>query len=93
MSTRVNQNMRNECQGALEILEKLNLPNTTELQSKLKFCIGSFDFDKNPVGLHEYAVVALQALKDIKKTSPRKVTKKVVDGLEASIKKYESSRG
>ena len=92
MSTRVNQSLRNECQGALELLEKLKLPNTTELQSKLKFCVGSYDFDKNPVGLHEYAVVAFQALIDIKKTSPRKVPKKVVDALEASIKKYESSR-
>ena len=92
MLNKVNQNLRNESLLALETLEKLNQPNTSELQSKLRYCIGSFDFDKNPVGLHEYAIVALQTLKDIKKDSPRRVPKKVVDGLETSIHKYESLR-
>ena len=52
----------------------------------LPVCLGSFENDKNPVGLHEFGVKSLKILKDVKVKQPRKVNKKVIDGLEKSIK-------
>ena len=92
MSNTVNEKLFKNCEIALETLKKVNDPDTTELQTKLEWCVGSFSFDGNPVGLHEFGVVALQTLKDIKNENPKKVTKKVIDDLEKSIASYEAAR-
>lgn len=90
MANEINDKLRNECQNALETLKKLNLPETAELQAKLKWCIGSFDYDKNPAGLSAFGSMALKTLKQYKELNPRKVAKKVIDGLEAAIHKFEA---
>jgi hypothetical protein len=92
MANEINDKLRNECQNALETLEKLNLPETAELQTKLSWCIGSYDYDKNPSGLTEFGGMAVKALHKIKEKNPRKVSKKVIDGLEAGIRNYEASQ-
>jgi hypothetical protein len=92
MANSINDKLRNECQYALETLEKLNLPETSELQAKLAWCIGSYDYDKNPSGLSEFGGMALKSLKKFKEKNPRKVTKKLIDGLEAAIHAYENNR-
>lgn len=92
MSKKINDALRNECQAALDTLAKLNLPETAELQSKLAWCIGSYDHDKNASGLHEYGVVALETLKTLKAGNPRKITKKSIDGLAASLQDFEGGK-
>jgi hypothetical protein len=92
MANEINDKLRNECQNALESLEKLKLPETAELQAKLAWCIGSYDYDKNPSGLTEFGEMALKALNRIKEKNPRKVSKKVLDGLEAAISNYEANQ-
>jgi hypothetical protein len=92
MSTEINEKLRNECQNALEALEKLKLPETAELQAKLAWCIGSYDYDKNPSGLTEFGGMALKALSKIKDKNPKKVTKKLLDGLDAAIRNFETSQ-
>lgn len=92
MTNVINDKLRNECQNALEAIEKLNLPETAELQAKLAWCIGSYDYDKNPAGLSEFGGMALKALNRIKEKNPRKVAKKVIDGLDGAIRNYETSR-
>lgn len=87
----INEKLKKSCQEALVAMQKLNSEETTEIQSKLEWCIGSYDFDKNPAGLHEMGLVSLNMLKDIKQKQPRKVTKKVIDGLEKSIKFYSQN--
>jgi len=87
----VNEKLRNQCELALESMKKLNDPDTTELQSNLEWCMGSYDYDRNPSGLVEFAAVTLRTLKDIKKENPRKINKKVIDGLEKSITGFEHS--
>ena len=89
MSQELNEKLRNECETALVSLQKINDPDTVELQSKIEWCLGSYDFDKNPEGLHEFGIIALQTLKDIKTERPRKVNKKVIEGLEKSIQSFE----
>lgn len=85
MNIEINEKLRNNCESALTALKKLNDPDTTELQSKLEWCIGSYDHDKNPAGLVEYGAVTLQTLKDIKKENPRKINKKVIESIEKSL--------
>jgi hypothetical protein len=85
MNTEMNDKLRNNCEDALTALQKYNDVDTTELQAKLEWCLGSYDHDRNPSGLQEYGAVALQTLKDIKKANPRKINKKVIEGLEKSI--------
>jgi hypothetical protein len=92
MSQKINEVLRNECQVTLETLSKINTPETAELQSKLAWCLGSYDYDKNPMGLYEYGVVALETLKTLKASNPRKITKKVIDGLEVGLRSFEASR-
>jgi hypothetical protein len=90
MAINVNDKLRNECLDALETLKKLNIPKTAELQANLEWCIGSYDYDKNPAGLTEFGSLALKELKKIKDKDPKKVTKKLIDGLEGAIAKFES---
>lgn len=90
MAINVNEKLRNECQNALETLQKLNIARTAELQSKLEWCIGSYDYDQNPSGLAEFGGQALKELKKIKEKDPKKVTKKLIDGLESAIAKFEA---
>ncbi len=92
MANAINEKLRNECQNALESLEKLNLEETAELQAKLAWCIGSYDYDQNPSGLSEFGGMALKALTKIKEKNPRKVAKKVIDGLDAAIRNFETSQ-
>jgi hypothetical protein len=92
MANEINDKLRNECQNALEALAKLKLPETAELQAKLAWCIGSYDYDKNPSGLTEFGEMALKALNRIKDKNPKKVSKKVIEGPEAAISNYEASQ-
>lgn len=92
MAIEINDKLRNECQNALETLEKLNLPEAAEIQAKLAWCIGSYDYDKNPSGLSEFGGMALKTLTKFKEKNPKKVAKKVIDGLDAAIRNYEASQ-
>lgn len=92
MAVNINDKLRNECQGALETLKKLNISRTSELQAKLQWCIGSYDYDKNPSGLAEFGSQALKELKKFKEKNPRKVTKKLIDGLEGAIVRFEARK-
>lgn len=77
--------VRNACQAAMEAFRKLDKNVYSDIISRLEFCIGSYDFDQNPVGLFEHAKLAHQMLSEVKKISPRKVSKKLLDDLEKSF--------
>jgi hypothetical protein len=79
------EKLRDACEVAAQTLRKINHAEYLDLISKLEFCIGSYNFDKNPAGLIQYGHQALSLLKDIKKMSPKKVTKNVITSLEESL--------
>jgi len=79
------EKLRDACELAAQTFSKLNPADYREIISKLQFCIGSFNFDKNPSGLFEYGYEALNMLKDIKKKNPRKVNKNIITSLEESL--------
>lgn len=81
-----NEKLRTACFNAFETFKKLGDSNYAEIQSKLEFVIGSYDFDKNPVGLYEFGITAIQQLKEAKEKYSRKVTKKVIEELEKAVK-------
>lgn len=87
----VNEKLRKSCEDAIVVFQKLNKNETNELQAKLEWCIGSYSYDNNPVGLHEYGIQTLGVLKKIKSKEPRKVNKKVIDGLEKAIKGFSKN--
>lgn len=77
--------LRDACQEAILAFKKINQPEFADVISKLDFCIGSYNFDKNPVGLVEYGHLALELLKEVKKHNPRKVSQTLVKKLEDSL--------
>jgi len=79
------EKFRNACEEAVQLFDKLNIESQTEIKSKLEYCIGSYDHDKNPSGLYEYGKIALKELKSFKTKNPRKVNKKIIDNLEKNL--------
>ena len=77
-----NEKIRNACAEAVQVFEKLKKDKFTEIKSKLQYCIGSFDYDENPLGLIEFGKKAAEELKAYKAQHPRKVNKKVIENLE-----------
>ncbi len=79
------EKIRSACEAAVQAFARLNKKEYTEIKSKLEYCIGSYDYDKNPSGLIEYGQKALDELKAFKARNPRKVNKKIINDLEKSI--------
>ncbi|MBS1638903.1 MAG: hypothetical protein JST94_03425 [Bacteroidetes bacterium] len=79
------QKIRNACFKAFETFQKINDPAYTEIQSKLGYVIGSYDFDKNPIGLYEFGEIALPVLKKIKEENTKRVTKQIITDLEKAL--------
>lgn len=79
------EKLRNACEAATATFAKLNNEAYADIQSKLQYCIGSYDHDKNPSGLIEYGKKALNELTAFKANNPRKVTKKLLTDLEKSL--------
>jgi len=79
--------LRDACFEAYLFFENFGDPMYDEIKSKLEFVVGSYNFDNNPIGLYEIGEQAVKILKDLKKKSPKKVDKKVLDGLEENLKK------
>jgi hypothetical protein len=84
MNTKSNR-LSEACALAVQTFRKLKNPEFDEIISKLEFCIGSYNFDKNPSGLVEYGYQAFEMLKAVKKQFPRKVSKEVLASLEESL--------
>jgi hypothetical protein len=79
------EKLRDACELASQTFRKMNKSDFQEIVSKLEFCVGSYNFDKNPAGLFEYGYKALGMLKEIKKNNPKKVSKAVITSLEESL--------
>jgi len=86
-----NENLKKRCEEAVVAFQKLNKEEHSEIQSNLEWCLGSYNYDKNPKGLFEYSIKSLDTLKKVKSKEPRKVTKKVIDGLEKAILSYNEN--
>jgi hypothetical protein len=88
---KINEKLVKSCNDALITFKKLDLNDYSDLSSKLEWCIGSYEYDKNPEGLIEYGTLALNALKEYKSKNPRKVNKRIIENLEKVIGDYSKN--
>lgn len=72
------------CEDALKVLEATGIDQ--QLQSDIKWCLGSYQSDKNPVGLFEMAERALAVFQAEKVKKTKGVTTKLIGDLEAALK-------
>ncbi len=79
------ERLRDACELAAQTFHKMKQPDFEEIISKLEFCIGSYNFDKNPAGLVEYGFKAMEILKEIRKKNSRKVSVEIINALEESL--------
>jgi len=79
------EKLRTACELAVEAFRKLNHSDFNNIISHLEYCIGSYNFDKNPSGLVDYGNKAHAMLKEIKKNHPRKVSQAVITALEKGL--------
>ncbi len=79
------EKLRDACIEALDCLNKPGNEAYNELKSKLEYVIGSYNYDKNPVGLFEIGSLALDALEKISTEKPRKVKKTLLKNLKQGL--------
>ncbi len=80
------EKIRTACFQAFETFQKIGDPKNDEIQSKLEFVVGSYDYDKNPIGLYEIGKLALPKLTKIKEKNSKLVTKKLLTDLKKALK-------
>lgn len=81
----VNQKLEKACKDALAQFEKLGDEQFYDIRSKLEFVLGSYGFDRNPVGLLEYAKKSSEILRKYKQKHPRKVSQKLLDTIDSAV--------
>jgi hypothetical protein len=68
------------------ILDKLkSLGIEEQLQADISWCIGSYNYDQNPVGLIDNAKKALEVFKEAQAKKTKGVTAKLIKDIEAAI--------
>lgn len=70
---------------ALEKLKELGLDQ--QLQADLEWCLGSYQFDKNPAGLFEMVERSLKVFSAEKDKKAKGVTTKLISDLTKSLAK------
>jgi hypothetical protein len=70
-----------------DILAKLKATNLApELQSEIEWCLGSYSYDKNPVGLYQTAQKSVAVFTEAKNNKVKGVTAKLISDIEKAIK-------
>jgi hypothetical protein len=70
-----------------QVLAKLQSLNIeTGLQADIQWCLGSYRYDKNPVGLYEMGRKALPVLKSVAEKNKKAVSAKLIADLEKALK-------
>ena len=77
-----------QCQQAATKLEQMEDGKYTEIKEKLEWCVGSYNYDKNPAGLADHGKQALDHLKQAREEKPRKISQKLIDDLEKALSKF-----
>jgi len=71
-----------------QVLEKLSSMGIDQkLQDDIKWCLGSFGFDKNPIGLYDTASRALAVFVEAKANKAKGIPAKLITDLKNVLKK------
>ena len=76
-----------QCQQVAAKFDKLEDGKYTEIKEKLEWCLGSYNYDKNPAGLADYGKQAVEKLKEARQEKPRQISQKLIDDLEKALAK------
>lgn len=82
MSEQINAKLVKQCEEASRAIARTDDDVLQQLKEKLDWCIGSYKNDLNPSGLIEVGKMTVERMKAYKKQNPRKLNKKVIEGLE-----------
>ncbi len=70
-----------------QVLKKLQALKIEQgLQADIQWCIGSYRFDKNPVGLYQMLERALPVLRAVRTKNARAVAAKLLADIEKALK-------
>lgn len=70
-----------------QVLDKLvKMDAEHQLQAEIKWCLGSYNYDKNPKGLYETAAKALKYFTVTRESNPKAVPAKLVTDLTKALK-------
>ncbi|WPP52332.1 hypothetical protein [Catalinimonas niigatensis] len=73
------------CKDAVAKFQKMEGDQYKDILEKLEWCIGSYNYDKNPEGLVQYGKQASDLLKKARKENPKKVSQKLVEDLDKAL--------
>lgn len=74
-----------QCQQVATKLDKIEGDKYAEIKEKLEWCLGSYNYDKNPAGLADYGKQAVEKLKEARQEKPRQISQKLIDDLEKAL--------
>ncbi len=57
-----------------------------QLQGEIKWCIGSYEYDRNPKGLYETAAKALKYFTEAKAKNAKSVPAKLITDINKALK-------
>ena len=77
-----------QCQQVATKLDKMEGHQFHEIKEKLEWCLGSYNYDKNPAGLADYGKQAVEKLKEARQEKPRQISQKLIDNLEEALAKF-----
>jgi len=70
-----------------QVLQKLQALNAEpQLQADIAWCLGSYRYDKNPVGLIQKGAEALAVFNALKEKNAKAVPAKLISDLEKALK-------
>ncbi|CAN5265661.1 hypothetical protein BH09BAC3_BH09BAC3_23260 [soil metagenome] len=72
------------CETSLTKLNELNIDH--QLQSEINWCLGSFQEDRNPIGLYQMAERSLIIFKAEQAKKTKGVTAKLITDIEKALK-------
>ncbi|PWJ44146.1 hypothetical protein [Sediminitomix flava] len=90
MQKESNQLIEQACVEALEKFKKTKKNDYTPIIEKIEFLLGSYRYDRNPVGLYEVAEESLSEFKKMRQKNARSVAKKLVENLNKAISTREA---
>lgn len=73
------------CKDAVAKFQKMEGDQYKDILEKLEWCIGSYNYDKNPEGLVQYGKQASDLLKEARKENPKKISQKLIDDLDKAL--------
>ena len=88
----INDQLEKVCRESLNQFAKIDDGPYGEIRAKIEYCLGSYGYDGNPIGLYECAKESSSLFKKFKKKNPRKVSQKLIDSIDKAVLNYEQPK-